>query len=271
MANILKQIETRFGTLAYREDGAGSGLPLLLLQRFRGTLDDWDPDFLRRISAGRKVIRMDNAGIGGSEGQVPETLGGMAEVVVSFMDAVGVQRVDLLGWSLGGIVAQHVALSIPDRIRRLVIAGSGPGGVAEGPQPPPRVRETMAHPVNGPEDYLYLFFAESAESRAAGLKYLDRLASVVDRVPAVTGESFMGQLRAIAALRGLRERLGELSMPVFVANGIADVMIPAYRSYVIASEAPNAKLLLYPDSGHAFLFQHAEDFTAEVHRFLDAA
>ena len=270
MANILKKIETRFGTLAYREDGAGSGLPLLLLQRFRGTLDDWDPDFLRRISAGRKVIRMDNAGIGGSEGQVPETLSGMAEVVVSFMDAHGLERVDLLGWSLGGIVAQHVALDVPDRIRRLVIAGSGPGGVAEGPEPHPKVRETMAHAENDVEDFLFLFFAGSGTSRAAGLAYLDRLAAVVDRVPAVSSAAFMGQLKAIATLRGLRERLGELQMPVLVANGIADVMIPAYRSYVIASEAPNVKLLLYPDSGHAFLFQHAEVFAAEVHRFLDA-
>jgi pimeloyl-ACP methyl ester carboxylesterase len=247
MASTLRHADTRFGALAYREDGAGSGLPLLLLQRFRGTLDDWDPDFLRRIASGRRVIRLDNAGIGGSEGAVPETLGGMAEVVVSFLDAIGLQRIDLLGWSLGGIVAQHVALSIPGRIRRLVIAGSGPGGVAEGPQPHPKVRETMAHAENGAEDFLFLFFAGSARSRAAGLAYLGRLAAVVDRVPAVSGAAFMAQLKAIAALQELRERLSELSMPVLVANGIADVMIPAYRSYVIASEAPDARLVLYPD------------------------
>jgi pimeloyl-ACP methyl ester carboxylesterase len=269
MPNQLEHVETRFGNIAYRASGEGGEVPLLLLQRFRGTLDDWDPDFVGLLETGRRIIRLDNAGIGGSSGDVPETLDGMAEVVVAFLDAMDLPRVDILGWSLGGIIAQHVALNFAQRVRRLVVAGSGPGGVDEGPEPHPKVRETMGHAQNGPEDYLFLFFADSDRGRAAGLAYLERLAGVTERVPAVTGSAFMGQLKAIQSLRGLRQRLPELSMPLLVANGMRDVMIPAYRSYVIASEAPDAKLILYPDSGHAFLFQHAEDFAGEVHRFLD--
>jgi len=266
--NPLKHIDTARGRIAYRINGEGP--PLLLCQRFRGTLDDWDPAFIAPLAACRTVIRFDNAGIGASEGDVPETLDGMAEVVVAFIDALELDSVDLLGWSLGGFVAQHVALRVPQRIRRLIIAGSGPGGVSEGPEPHPRVREVMGHPSNGADDFLFLFFADSSTSRAAGLAYLDRLAAVADRVPPVKGPAFVGQLKAIGSSPGVRDRLGGLSMPVLVANGHSDTMIPAYRSYVISQEAPNAKLILYPDSGHAFLFQFAEEFSGEVNRFLDA-
>ena len=264
----LQHVETRLGTLAYREEGSGPGLPLILCQRFRGTLDDWDPDFLAPLTANRRVIRFDSAGIGGSQGAVPDSLDGIAEVAIAFLDAMKLEQIDLLGWSLGGFVAQHVALAVPDRIRRLVVAGSGPGGPSEGPEPHPRVREVMAHPQNGEEDFLFLFYADSDNSRSAGRANLSRLAAVPDRVPDVTAAGFMSQLKAIGTARGVRDRLAELSMPVLVANGAHDVMIPAYRSYIISQEAPDAKLILYPDAGHAFLFQYPQEFAAEVSRFL---
>lgn len=260
--------ETPYGRLAYREEGEGPGPALLLCQRFRGTLDDWDPAFLRAISRNRRVIRFDSAGIGGSGGDVPVGLEGMASVVLAFSDALGLPEIDLLGWSLGGFVAQYVALAAPARIRRLIIAASGPGGKAEGPEPHPRVREVMAHPHNGSDDYLFLFFHDSLTSRAAGRASLDRLAAARDRVPPVSGPGFVGQLKAIAAATGVRDRLGDLTMPVLVANGAHDVMIPAYRSFVISQEAPNAKLILYPDSGHAFLFQYTDCFASEIDHFL---
>ena len=268
MSGPLEHVETAHGRIAYRRDGEGDGLPLVLLQRFRGTIDDWDPDFLAPLAAQRRIIRLDNAGIGGSDGTVPDTVDGMAEVVLSFLDALGLSRVDLMGWSLGGFVAQHVALAAPERIRRLIISGSGPGGVSEGPQPDPRVPGVMAHPKNGAADFLFLFFAPSASSRAAGTASLERLARVEARVPEVTAAAFTAQLKAIGQSPGVRDRLGQFTMPVLVANGAQDVMIPAYRSYVIAQEAPNAKLILYPNAGHGFLFQYAEDFADEVNRFL---
>lgn len=265
---MLQYAQTPHGRLAYRVDGAGDGPPLVLLQRFRGTLDDWDPALIALLSKQRKVIRVDNAGVGGSEGVVPPDLEGMADVALGFLDALELGVVDLMGWSLGGFVAQHLALKAPDRIRRLIIAGSGPGGAAEGPEPHPKVRETMAHGQNDEDDFLFLFFADSDTSRAAGRAHLARLAGVTDRVPAVTGPAFMGQLKAIGASPGVRDRLPQLALPVLVANGVRDVMIPAYRSYIISQEAPAAKLVLYPDSGHGFLFQYPEAFADEVGRFL---
>ncbi|GJD64043.1 alpha/beta fold hydrolase [Methylobacterium frigidaeris] len=268
MPTPLQTVATPFGELAFRAEGPQTGTPLLLLQRFRGTLDDWDPDFLSRLAEGRRVIRFDNAGIGASGGTVPTSVEGMAEVARAFMDAAGLARADILGWSLGGFVAQHLAHAAPERVRRLIIAGSGPGGVAEGPQSHPRVPEVMAHPHNTEEDFLFLFFTGTDTGRAAGRAHLRRLAALPERVPAVTGPAVLAQMRAIGGAAGLRERLGGLAMPVLVANGVADVMIPAYRSYVIAREAPDAKLVLYPDAGHGFLFQHIADFTAEIGRFL---
>ncbi|WNG17703.1 alpha/beta fold hydrolase [Cystobacter fuscus] len=267
--NGLHFTDTRFGRLAYRVDGQRGGVPLVLLQRFRGTLDDWDPAFVSALAAHRQVIRFDNAGIGGSSGQVPDSIEGMAEVAAAFIDALELTKVDLLGWSLGGTVAQQVALDRPQLVRRLVIAGSSPGGITDGPQAHPRVPEVMTRPVNSDEDFLFLFFTETDTGRAAGKASLARLGALHDRVPDVTKESFLRQVKALTQWKGTRARLGELKLPVLVANGTSDVMLPAYRSYVISQEAPNAKLILYPDAGHGFLFQEIEDFAGQVTRFLE--
>ncbi|EPX55964.1 alpha/beta hydrolase fold having protein [Cystobacter fuscus DSM 2262] len=266
--NGLQFTDTRLGRLAYRVDGQRGGVPLVLLQRFRGTLDDWDPAFISALAAHRQVIRFDNAGIGGSSGQVPDSVEGMAEVAAAFIDALELTKVDLLGWSLGGIVAQQVALDRPQLVRRLVIAGSSPGGITDGPQAHPRVPEVMTRPVSSEEDFLFLFFTETDTGRAAGKASLARLGALQDKVPAVTKESFLRQVKALTQWKGTRARLGELKLPILVANGTSDVMLPAYRSYVISQEAPNAKLILYPDAGHGFLFQEIEDFTGQVTRFL---
>ena len=266
----LKFAETAYGELAYRESGQDTGVPLVLLQRFRGTIDDWDPELLAPLAGARRIIRFDSAGIGGSGGKVPETIEEMAQILIAFLDTLQLGAVDLMGWSLGGIVAQYAALLTPSRFRRLVVAGSGPGGVNDGPDPHPRVAEIMRNPVNGEDDFLFLFFAPSRLSRESGRAHLARLARIPDRVPATTYTSAMAQMKAIMRFAGLLDRLPELDLPILVANGISDVMIPAYRSYVIARDAPCARLLLYPDAGHAFLFQVADDFAWQVNRFLDA-
>src|SRR6202011_285170 len=136
-------VATRLGNLAVRIDGGTDMAPLLLCQRFRGTMEDWDPEFVSRLAIGRHVIRFDSAGIGESEGETPNSVAAMAEIVPALLDALEIDRTDILGWSLGGYVAQTVALDRPERVRRLVIAGSGPGG-PDGPPPHPRVAEIAA-------------------------------------------------------------------------------------------------------------------------------
>ncbi|WP_093647773.1 alpha/beta fold hydrolase [Paraburkholderia aspalathi] len=269
----IQYIETPSGRLAYRVDGSPDAEPLLLIQRFRGVIDQWDPEFVEKLAAHRRVIRFDSAGVGRSEGDAPPTVTATAEIALEFLDALKIDVIDVFGWSLGGYVGQAMALRSPARVRRLVIAGSGPGGVTDGAKRHPRVNEIALKESIDDEDYLFLFFADSETSRAAGRAYLARVAAENDG-PATKMPSVMNQLKAIVNWTNggdaARPRLKELSMPILVANGVTDVMVPTYGSFVISQEAPNAKLVLYPDSGHGFLFQHIEDFTQEVLAFLSA-
>lgn len=261
-------LDTPHGRLALRETGPDGGIPLVLLQRFRGTMDDWDPAFLDALSAERRVVWFDSAGIGRSEGRVPDTIAGMAAVAGTIIDALGFAQADVLGWSLGGVVAQQLALDAPHLVRRLIVAGSSPGGITDGPQPHPRVPQVMTHAINDIDDFLFLFYPQSETAVAAGRTSLTRIEAQPDRGPRVTAEAFMAQVKAISSWQGVLHRAAELRLPILVANGAQDVMLPAYRSYVLSQQAPYAKLVLYPDAGHAFLFQETEDFVAEVDRFL---
>lgn len=265
----INSLETSFGRLAWREDGPAGGLPLILLQRFRGTMDDWDPAFIAAISRDRTVVRFDSAGIGRSEGAVPDTIAGIAAVAAEFIQRLGWTQVDLLGWSLGGVVGQQFALDFPHLVRRLIVAGSSPGPVADGPQQHPRVPQIMTKPENGDDDFLFLFYPETESAVAAGRTSLARLAAMPDRGPMVSAAAFMGQVKAVSGWPGVLHRARELRLPMLVANGAHDVMLPAYRSYVLSQQVPDAKLVLYPDAGHGFLFQHIDDFAAEIDRFLE--
>lgn len=264
----INALETSFGRLAWREGGPDGGLPLVLLQRFRGTMDDWDPAFIEEISKDRKVVRFDSAGIGRSEGSVPETIAGIAAVAAEFIQRLGYTRVDILGWSLGGVVGQQFALDFPHLVRRLIVAGSSPGPVPDGPQQHPRVPQIMTKPENGEDDFLFLFYPETESAVAAGRSSLARLAAIPHQGPKVSAAAFMGQVKAVSSWPGVLHRAKELRLQMLVANGAHDVMLPAYRSYVLSQQAPDAKLVLYPDAGHAFLFQYIDDFAAEIDRFL---
>ena len=271
LSSVIKFAPTVFGRLAYRVSGAGP--TLLLTQRYRATMDDWDPELIAKLASQRRVILFDSAGVGRSEGRVPKSIGGMADVAVAFLDALGEQQVDILGWSLGGFVAQQVALDHPNRVRRLIIAGSGCGGVPEAPAQDPRVAKYMG--TDGPveERLMFLFFSDSEAGQAAGRRHLKNIFSQPDRGPAVSQDLFTRQWWAISAFykTGVRSRLGELRLPVLVANGSHDRIISTYQSYVISQEAPNAKLILYHDAGHGFLAEYNEQFASDVKAFLEEA
>jgi pimeloyl-ACP methyl ester carboxylesterase len=193
----------------------------------------------------------------------------MAEIVLALLDALDIGSVDLLGWSLGGYVAQMVALDRPTRVRRLVIAGSGPGG-PDGPPPNPRVAEIAAKVAPAKEDVQFLFFTNTGIGQAAARRHFDHI-HLGERPPVAVQTGIRQREAIVAWWMGedvARTRLSKLSMPVLVANGIADIMVPVEHSFAIARNAPNAKLILYPDAGHAFLFQYAHDFCAEVLKFL---
>jgi len=261
----------------YRRMGPRTGPPLVLLNRFRGTIDWWDLEFLDLLAAGHDVIVFDNVGIGYSSGEPRDSIEGFAEGAIEFIEALGLSTVDLLGWSLGGIVAQEIARCRPELVRKLVVAGSAPGGqIPDAPGLSEDVLGIMTKAEADADDLLYLFYPATDSARAAGF---DHLAKVSRRLaaggPAVSQEAAMAQLAAIGQdssvpFDKVRSNLEAIKQPVLYANGVHDVMISALASYVAVQHLDSAILVLYSDAGHAFLFQHARAFATEVTNFLAA-
>jgi pimeloyl-ACP methyl ester carboxylesterase len=259
---------------AYRLFGKQATTPVVLFQRFRGTMDDWDPLFLDTLAAERQVLIFDNAGVGRSSGESPATIPGMAANAACFLDALGLSRADVLGWSMGGAVAQALTLESSSLVRRLIVAASGPGGVPRREPIPDIVMQTATKPQNDVDDFLFLFFHGTESRRAAGRRHLARLGQ---RVEPVSPPTRVETIRAMgAALHrwtsgedAAYPRLAEITQPTLVANGIHDVMVRASDSFAMVERLPDAELMLYSDAGHGFLFQHAERFGEAVNRFLE--
>ena len=263
---------------AYRDTGGGSEgvLPLVLLQHFRGNLDNWDPALIDALAATRRVIAFDNSGVGGSAGTTPDTIKQMARDAIAFIAAMQFSQVDLLGFSIGSFVTQQIALIRPAIVRRLVLASSAPEGATDMHGWAPEVIGAVGAPHTSPEGYLGVFFARSAVSRQAGSEALQRMyARTDDRDQATTWATREAQYDAVCTWgipnHALLQRLSSLQMPVFVANGDSDPMILPHYSYLLAGLMPQARVKIYPDSAHGFLFQHHAEFAADVGAFLSEA
>ena len=257
---------------AYRDTGPG-GVPLVLLQHFRGNLDNWDPALIDALASTRRVVTFDNAGVGGSSGTTPGTIGQMARDAIAFLAAMGLDQADLLGFSIGSFIAQEIALTRPGLVRRLILASSAPQGAAGMHGWAADVIGAVGRPEPSPEGYLGIFFTSSAASRQAGREALQRMqARTQDRDKATTWETRLAQYDAVCDWgipdHALLQRLSALSMPVLVANGDSDPMILPHYSYLLAGLIPQARVKIYPDSAHGFLFQHGAQFGADVEAFL---
>ncbi|MEU1560293.1 alpha/beta hydrolase [Streptomyces mirabilis] len=270
-------VEGPSATFTYRRMGPQGGVPLVLLNRFRGTIDWWDPEFLDYLAADHDVIVFDNVGVGYTDGEPRDSLEGFAEGAIEFIDALGLAQADLLGWSLGGIVAQRVALRRPELVRKLIVAGSGPAGWVPGaPDFSEKVLGIMNKPDADRDDILYLFYPETEAARAAGLDHFDDISTrLAEGGPAISEVAAQGMLTAVGALLAVPfdqvvAELEAIKQPVLYANGLHDVMIPAHNSYVAVQHLDNATLVLYTGAGHAFLFQYAKAFTKQVADFLAA-
>ena len=260
---------------AYRDTG-GDGVPLVLLQHFRGNLDNWDPALVDALASARRVVAFDNAGVGGSAGTTPDTIEEMARDAIAFLAAMGFGQVDLLGFSIGSFVAQQIALTRPAIVRRLVLASSAPQGAAGLHGWAPDVIGAIGTPSTSPDAYLGVFFTRSAASRQAGAEALKRMyARAKDRDVAATWATREAQYDAVCSWgipdHALLQRVGAISMPVFVANGDSDPMILPHYTHLLAGLIPHAKVKIYPDAAHGFLFQHHAGFAADVDAFLTGA
>jgi pimeloyl-ACP methyl ester carboxylesterase len=260
---------------AYRDLGE-SEVPLVLLQHFRGNLDNWDPALVDALAAKRRVVTFDNVGVAATSGRTPSTIEAMAHGAIAFLDAMSIERVDLLGFSIGSFVAQEIALIRPDLLRRVVLASSAPQGAPGMHGWAPDVIAAVGGREPNPQGYLDVFFAHTDTSREAGQAAAQRIfGRMTDRDEPTSWQTRQAQYDAVSAWgvpnHALLERLSGIDMPVFVANGDSDPMILPRYSYLLAGLLPDAQLKLYPDSAHGFLFQHHEEFAADVHAFLEEA
>ena len=258
---------------AYRDTSGQGGLPLLLLQHFRGNLDNWDPALIEALAPSRRVVTFDNVGVGGSTGTTPDTIEQMARDAIAFLAAMRISQADLLGFSIGSFVAQQIALIRPAVVRRLILASSAPQGAAGMHGWAPEVIGAVGTPNTSPEAYLDVFFSPSADSRQAGQHALQRMyARTENRDEATTWATREAQYDAVCTWgipdHALLQRLSVLGMPVFVANGDSDPMILPRFSYLLAGLVPHAQVKIYPDSAHGFLFQHHAEFATDVDAFL---
>ena len=270
-------IETRLETYAYRRFGGGAAPPLVFLQHFTGTLDNWDPAVTDPLARGREVILFESAGVGRSTGEVPHTIRGMAEHVVAFAAALGLTQMDLLGFSLGGMVAQQVALDHPSLVRRMLLVGTAPeGGEDIMHVEKPELRNVIEDPnLSGPQKLVKLFFSPTESSQAAGQAFVTRLAArTEDREPVSGPKVAQAQVAAFRAWERVDgERFGKLrgiTQSCLVVNGVFDKMIPVRNSYLLAEHLPNAMLVTYPDAGHGSLFQFHDSFVQQATLLLDS-
>ena len=256
---------------AYREVGDGA-VPLVLLQHFRGNLDYWDPALVDALATHRRLVLFDNTGVGGSSGQTPSTVMQMAHDAIAFLDAMGLDRVDVLGFSLGSFVAQEIALIRPALVRNIVLASSAPKGASGMHGWAPEVIDAVGKPEPDPAGYLQVFFASSDASRTAGQGTLQRIFSRPDPDTPTSWQTRLGQYDAVCEWgepnHALLQRLSAIEQPVFIANGDSDPMILPHYSHLLAGLIPHARLKLYPDAAHGFLFQHHDEFAADVEAFL---
>ena len=262
-------------TYAYRRFGSGPGLPLLFLQHFTGTLDNWDPAVTDPLASGREVILFESAGLGRSTSKVPDTIAGMAKHALAFLDGLGLASCDVLGFSLGGMVAQQMAQDQPSIFRRMILVGTAPRGGEEIMHlDKPSLAKYLGDPkLQGYAILQKIFFAPTESSQKAGAAFIERLSQRREDREPVSGpavaQAQMAAFRDWEKFTGQRfANLKSIPHPTLVVNGIYDEMIPVQNSYWLSANLPNAVLLTYPDSGHGSLFQFHELFTRQAAAFL---
>jgi len=265
----------RLETYAYRRLGGGIRRPLICLQHFTGTLDNWDPAVTDPLASNREVILFDGAGVGRSTGKVPTTVAEMATHALDFLDALCLISCDVLGYSLGGMVAQQMALERPSIVHRMILVGTAPrGGDDIMHLEKPSLARHLGNPtLKGYAVLQKIFFAPTASSQAAGEEFVERLAQRKEDLDAPSGPDVAAA--QVAAFREWEQPKGagftdlkRIQQPTLVVNGIHDEMIPVSNSYRLSENLPNAVLLVYPNSGHGSLFQYHGSFTRQASAFL---
>jgi pimeloyl-ACP methyl ester carboxylesterase len=266
-------VESNRIRFAYRRFGKPNGVPLVFNQHFRGTMDYWDPAVTDGLAMHREVILFNNAGVSSSSGEAPTSVQEMAANATAFIEALGLTKVDVLGFSIGGMVAQEIAVQAPDLARRLILVGTGPRGADMSTS---KSAEIFAGAYDPPEHlWLAVHFSQSSSSRVAGLAFLKRKLLRKDRDPEVTDEAGAAQREAITKYyrpaASALDYLKDIRQPTLIVQGSNDVIVPTVNSYILQQNLPNAELIVYPDANLGSFYQYPELFVSQADQFLTSA
>jgi pimeloyl-ACP methyl ester carboxylesterase len=271
----MRFVESDGISFAYRRFGRPAGTPVVFVQHFRGNLDNHDPAITDALAAGREVILFDNAGVGSSTGTAPDSVEAMARDAASFIDALGLGQIDLLAHSMGGEVGQVLMLERPELVRRAILVGTGPSGGEGMASQRPQTAELFAKVYERQDEmWLPIMFSPSPAGQAAGWRYLERIrARTEDRDEEVSTETAAAHRKAAGRWGAPKDPefayLSELSQPTLVVNGHTDIVIATVNSFILQQHMPDARLILFPDSGHGSHFQYPDLFVAAAIPFLD--
>jgi pimeloyl-ACP methyl ester carboxylesterase len=269
-----KTVKVDGADFAYRVIGEAGGIPIVFLHHLTAVLDDWDPAVIDGLARQHRVIIFDNRGVGGSKGKTPDSVAEMSKDAIAFIDALGLKKIDLVGFSLGGFIAQVIANDRPDLVRRIILAGTGPAG-GEGISDVTAVFQNAIQKATAEKKHPkhFLFFSPTRESQDAADAFLQRLnGRKDDRDPASSNETLQSQITAITAwgnASGGEKLLGAIKHPVLVVNGDNDIMVPTINSVALFRALPNAELSIFPDAGHGGIFQYHREFTNQALRFFE--
>jgi pimeloyl-ACP methyl ester carboxylesterase len=268
-----RTIDIGGATFAYRQLGPDSGTPVIFLNHLGAVLDNWDPRVVDGIAARRRVITFDNRGVGASQGRTPRSVAAMAQDAIAFIRALGYEQVDLLGFSMGGFVAQVIAQEQPRLVRKLILAGTGPaGGVGIDKVTAVTVLDILKATVTFKDPKEYLFFTRTANGKATARQFVNRLKERTEnRDKSISVTAFRNHLKAIHTWgRQQPSDLTVIQQPALVANGDHDRMVPSSNSADLARRLPNAQLKLYADAGHGGIFQYHDEFVGDALKFLES-